>query len=206
MAYAMGPSAVWAVAGYILVELFLFLYYAPRLRRFSERYDCITIPDFYAARFEDERGTLRMVLVSVILLFIVGYVAAQFVAGGKAFAAGFGLTPTAGVFLTAGIVLVYTMLGGFLAVSLTDVVQACFMLLALVLLPVIAIADRGGLDIVIDQLRGLDPSLVDPFALSAGAAIEEYGVVITADNKIDREKTRALRSQSATRPVPRSDL
>ncbi len=55
------------------------------------------MPDFFAARFEDERGTLRTVLVVVILLFMVGYVAGQFVGGGKAFAAGFGLTPTAGV-------------------------------------------------------------------------------------------------------------
>ncbi len=176
MAYAIGPSALWATVGYTVVELFLFLYYAPRLRRFSARYDCITVPDFFATRFEDERGSLRVVLVIVILLFMVGYVAAQFVGGGKAFAAGFGLTPTTGVLLTAAIVLVYTMLGGFLAVSLTDMVQALFMIFALVLLPVIAIADRGGLSLVLEQLSALDPSLVDPFALSAGAAIGFVGI------------------------------
>ena len=180
MAYAMGPSATWAVVGYIVAELLLFLYYAPRLRRFGERYDCITVPDFFAARFADERGTLpgalRAVLVPVILLFMVGYVAGQFVGGGKAFAAGFGLTPTAGVLLTAGIVLAYTMLGGFLAVSLTDMIQACFMIFALVLLPVIAIADRGGMGIVLSQLAALDPALIDPLALSAGALIGFLGI------------------------------
>ncbi|UCG74775.1 MAG: sodium/proline symporter, partial [Gemmatimonadota bacterium] len=124
MAYAMGASAAWAVVGYIVVELLLFLYYAPRIRRFSERFDCITVPDFFAERFEDERGSLRVVLVLVIFLFMIGYVAGQFVGGGKAFAASFGLTPTAGVVVTAGIVLIYTMLGGFLAVSLTDMIQA----------------------------------------------------------------------------------
>ncbi len=180
MAYATGPSATWAVVGYIVAELLLFLYYAPRLRRFGERYDCITVPDFFAARFADERGTLpgalRAVLVPVILLFMVGYVAGQFVGGGKAFAAGFGLTPTAGVLLTAGIVLAYTMLGGFLAVSLTDMIQACFMIFALVLLPVIAIADRGGMGIVLSQLAALDPALIDPLALSAGALIGFLGI------------------------------
>ena len=176
MAYSMGPSAAWAVVGYIVVEVFLFIYYAPRLRRFSTRYDCITVPDFYAARFEDRRGTLRTLLVVVILLFMVGYVASQFVGGGKAFSAGFGLTPTAGVLLTAGIVLVYTMLGGFLAVSLTDMIQACFMIFALVLLPVIAIADRGGLAIVLGELATLDPALVDPFALSLGAGMGFLGI------------------------------
>ena len=176
MAYAMGPSAAWAVVGYIVVELLLFLYYAPRIRRFSERFDCITVPDFFAERFEDERGSLRVVLVLVIFLFMIGYVAGQFVGGGKAFAASFGLTPTAGVVVTAGIVLIYTMLGGFLAVSLTDMIQACFMIFALVLLPVIAIADRGGLPVLLSELRALDPSLIDPFALSAGAGLGFLGI------------------------------
>ncbi len=176
MAYGMGASAVWAVVGYIVSELFLFIYYAPRLRRFSERYDCITVPDFFAARFEDERGTLRVALALVILIFMVGYVAGQFVGGGKAFAAGFGLTPTAGILITAAIVLLYTMLGGFLAVSLTDMIQACFMIFALVLLPVIAIVDRGGLSIVLGELRALDATLIDPFALSVGAGIGFLGI------------------------------
>ena len=53
MAYVMGVSAIWAVTGYTVAELFLFLFYAGRLRRFSEAYDCITLPDFFAARFGD---------------------------------------------------------------------------------------------------------------------------------------------------------
>ena len=176
MAYGMGASAVWAVVGYTVAELFLFLFYAPRLRRFSERYDCITVPDFFAARFEDERGTLRLALVLVILIFMIGYVAGQFVGGGKAFATGFGLTPSAGIWITAAIVLLYTMLGGFLAVSLTDMIQACFMIVALLLLPVIAIVERGSLSLVLQELAALDPTLIDPFALSAGAAIGFLGI------------------------------
>jgi Na+/proline symporter len=147
MAYTRGVSAVWAVAGYIVVELLLFLYYARRLRRFTEAYDCITVPDFFAARLGERPGApagasgalLRLALVAVILAFMVGYVAAQFVAGGKAFASSFGLDPTTGVLLTAAIVLAYTVLGGFLAVSLTDLVQAIFMLGALVALVAAAV-------------------------------------------------------------------
>jgi SSS family solute:Na+ symporter len=176
MAYAMGPSATWAVVGYIVAELLLFLYYAPRLRRFSGRYDCITVPDFFAVRFGDEKGGLRALLAFVILVFMVGYVAGQFVGGGKAFSAGFGMSPTQGVLLTAGIVLVYTVLGGFLAVSVTDMIQACFMIFALVLLPIIAISDLGGLHILTAQLLSLDPGLVDPFALSVGAGIGFLGI------------------------------
>jgi SSS family solute:Na+ symporter len=176
MAYSMGASAVWAVTGYIVVELFLFLFYANRLKRFSDAYDCVTLPDFYAARFGDRNGRLRALLVPIILVFMVSYVSAQFVGGGKAFAASFALDQTAGIVLTAVIVLVYTTLGGFLAVSLTDMLQAIFMILALVVLPFMAIADRGGLAAVLNELTSLDPTLVDPVALSAGAAVGFVGI------------------------------
>lgn len=176
MAYKMGAAAVWAVAGYILAELLLFLYYAKRLRRFSEHHDCITLPDFFAARFDDKNGRLRATLAVVIIIFMMSYVSAQFVGGGKAFAASFNIDMTLGIFITAGIVLLYTVLGGFLAVSLTDMFQAFFMILALVALPVIAIADRGGLTAVIRELEQINITLIDPFALSAGVAIGFIGI------------------------------
>ena len=176
MAWARGASAVWAVVGYIVVELALFLSYAPRLRRFSEAHDCITLPDFFAERFGDRSGLLRLVLVAIILLFMVSYVAAQFVAGGKAFSASFGVEPLTGVTVTAAIVLAYTVLGGFLAVSLTDMFQAFLMLLALVALPAAAIADRGGLGPLLAELEGLDPTLVDPAAIGLGVLIGFLGI------------------------------
>lgn len=176
MAYAQGASAVWAVAGYIIVELFLFLYYARRLRNFSERYDCITLPDFFAERFNDKNGSLRMVLVAVFLIFMVSYVSAQFVAGGKAFASSFHIDQTTGVVVSAVIILAYTVLGGFLAVSLTDMFQAIFMIFALVVLPVIAIADAGGLPAVLAQLSELNGTYVDPFAISMGGLIGFLGI------------------------------
>jgi sodium/proline symporter len=176
LAYTRGASAVWAVVGYIVAELFLFLFYAKRLRRFSESYDCITVPDFLAERFEDRGGRLRVLSVAIILIFMVSYVAAQFVAGGKAFSAAFDVSATTGVLITAAIVLAYTVLGGFLAVSLTDTLQGIFMLVALVLLPVIAIAARGGLGVVVAELTQLDPSLVDPSAIGFGALLGFLGI------------------------------
>jgi sodium/proline symporter len=176
MAYSIGVGAVWAVTGYITAELFLFLFYARRLRCFSEVHDCVTVPDFYAARFGDRDGLLRTVLIVIILIFMVGYVSAQFVGGGKAFAASFGLHPNFGVLLTALIVLAYTAAGGFLAVSLTDTVQACFMIVALVVVPAIAILDRGGLLAVVDELRAFDPTMIDPVALSVGVIIGFLGI------------------------------
>ncbi len=176
MAYAQGPSAIWAVVGYIVVELFLFLYYARRLRNFTEARDCITVPDFYEARFQDKSGLLRLVIVFIFLIFMVGYVSAQFVAGGKAFASGFGMDMGDGILLTALIVVIYTILGGFLAVSLSDMFQGILMILALVILPWIAIADAGGLSEVLNRLEAMDILYVDPFAISVGAAIGFLGI------------------------------
>jgi sodium/proline symporter len=176
MAYSLGAAAVWAVTGYIVVEMLLFLYYAPRIRRFSEVHDCVTLPDFFAARFGDRDGRLRTVLIAIILIFMVAYVSSQFIGGGKAFAASFGLHPTAGVLLTAAIVLAYTVMGGFLAVSMTDALQALFMIVALVVVPVVAVLDGGGLTAVLNELRTLDPTRVDPLALSVGAAIGFLGI------------------------------
>lgn len=177
MSFTMGFSALWAVLGYTLVEFFLFFFYAPRIRRFSERYDCITLPDFFAYRFGDKDGRLRAVVVSIIIIFMIAYVSAQFVAGGKAFHSSFNLTETQGILLTTIIVLFYTMVGGFLAVSLTDTIQGLFMIVALLVLPLIVIIHLGGFGSFYEQASSIgDGQFFSPFALSAGALIGFLGI------------------------------
>ncbi len=177
MAYTMGFSAMWSVLGYTLVELFLFLSYAPRLRRFSETHDCITLPDFFASRFGDRDGRLRLVVVLIIVVFMIAYVSAQFVAGGKAFHASFDLTETQGLWLTAVIILFYTMVGGFLAVSLTDTLQGLFMVFALLVLPGIAIIHLGGVGAFIEAAYVLEEGrFLNPFAIGLGALIGFLGI------------------------------
>ncbi|HSJ25349.1 MAG TPA: sodium/proline symporter [Longimicrobiales bacterium] len=176
MAWSRGVGALWAAVGYIVAELMLFLWYAPRLRRFTGTYDCITLPDFFAARFDDRDGRLRILLSAIMLVFMVGYVAAQFVGGGKAIGASFGLQPETGIFITALLVLGYTILGGFLAVSLTDTLQGILMLGALVALPLMTISALGGWTPVLAELRALDAGMLDPFAVGLGALIAWVGI------------------------------
>ena len=175
LAWSRGLHAIWAAVGYVVVEGVLFLSYALRLRRFSERYDVLTVPDFFAVRFRDG-GALRAVTVLVILVFLVLYVGAQLLSGGKTLAPSFGIeTPTA-VAITAAVVLVYTVLGGFLAVSLTDMVQAFVMLIGLVALPIVAVLDAGGVGALFDGLGALDPTLPDATSLTLGALIGFVGI------------------------------
>lgn len=175
-AYFMGLSAIWAVVGYIVVELLLFVFFAPKLRDFAEKHNCITIPDFFAARFNDDNGRLRSLIVLIFTIFMISYVAAQFLAGGKAFFAYFGMKQSTGIVITATIVLVYTIVGGFLAVSLTDVLQAFVMMAALIVLPIIAIHDKGGVDIVYTQLTAMDPAYFNPMAFGFGSMIAFLGI------------------------------
>ncbi len=176
MAWQYGAKAIWAVLGYIVVEGALFLSFAVRLRRFSEVHDCITVPDFLAARFRDDRGVLRSISVLFILVFLVTYVAAQFVSGGKTLAPSFGMSESAAVLVTAGIVLVYTALGGFLAVSLTDLVQAFVMLFGLVVVPIVVMSHLGGWTAVIDELTRIDEGLLSPFAAGSLVGLLAIGL------------------------------
>lgn len=176
MAYTRGVSVIWTVIGYILIELLLFLFLAPKFRRETERLDCLTLPDYFEARFKDHSGMLRILSVTIILIFMITYVAAQFSGGGKAFHGSWGISTNWGIVLTMGIVLLYTILGGFKAVSVSDMIQAVFMLLALVVLPIVAILKYGGIQIMLDMLGQLDPKLIDPTALSVGALIGFLGI------------------------------
>ncbi len=182
LAFVRGASALWAAVGYIVVEFLLFWFYGPRLRRFSERHDCLTVPDFFAARFDDDTtgtrvpGLLRALLVVVLMLFIPTYVGAQFKAGGTTFATAFDVSFDTGLWLTAAIVLVYTVTGGFLAVSMTDMLQSGFMVVGLVVLPIVVILDLGGLAATFDALALQDATLTDPMAITWGVLIGFLGI------------------------------
>lgn len=174
--YIMGLSAVWAVVGYIIVEFLLFLYYAPRLRHLAEKHDCITIPDFFASRFRDDKGYLRLLLVLIFFIFMVSYMSAQFTGGGKALYIHFGLNQTTGVIFTAVIILFYTLMGGFLAVSLTDILQIFLILISLLIILVFTFLEIGGFDEIQERLKYLDHNYLNPFSLPAIMMIGFIGI------------------------------
>jgi len=176
MAFTRGASAIWTVVGYILMELFLFVGPGKRLRRFTGQMDDLTIPDFFASRMADRTHVVRVATVIPILIFMVSYVSAQFTAGAKTLAASFGSSQSLGLLITAGIVVFYTMMGGFLAVCLTDVIQALLMIFALVILPIMAIIHLGGPGVLLRTLEALNPQFIDPFALSLGTLIGFLGI------------------------------
>ncbi|MER5170683.1 sodium/proline symporter PutP [Thioclava sp. CPCC 100088] len=136
--YASGLVSAWIGIGLFIGALFNWIIVAPRLREQTERYsNSLTIPAFLANRFPSYATALRMVSAVIIVVFFAVYTASGLVGGGKLYASAFGGDYMVGVCLTLGIVLVYTVIGGFLAVSLTDFVQGFIMMLALIIMPAV---------------------------------------------------------------------
>ena len=151
--YAAGLVEAWIGIGLFCGALANWILVAPRLREQTERIgNALTIPQFLANRFPERRIALRVTSAVIIVAFFTVYTAAGLVGGGKLFETAFaGILPNTmfsdymmGILITAGIVLAYTMVGGFLAVSLTDFVQGLIMMVALVVMPLVVMFGPGG--------------------------------------------------------------
>lgn len=152
--YVSGLGAAWIAVGLVIGAYFNYLLVAPRLRVYTEiADDAITIPDYFEKRFSDDTRILRILSSVVIVIFFTLYTSSGVVAGGKLFEASFGLDYRLGLFLTAGVVIAYTLFGGFLAVSLTDFVQGVIMFVALIMVPIVAFMQLGGLGEIVDTTR-----------------------------------------------------
>ena len=170
-AFVSGLSAGWIGIGVFAGALVNYLVVAPRLRIQTERAgDALTIPAFFEKRFEDDSHKLRIISSLIIIIFFTLYTSSGMVAGGKLFETAFGADYAFGLWLTAGVVIVYTFFGGFLAVSLTDFVQGIIMFVALVLLPVVAFANLGA-------GVAADIASVNPNALNIFAGMSAIGIV-----------------------------
>ncbi len=135
--YLFGLSKVWIAIGLVLGAWANYFLVAPRLRVYTEKAnDSITIPDYFANRFEDNKNILRVISAVVIIVFFTLYTSSGVVAGGKLFENSFNMSYEMGLYITTGVVVLYTLFGGFLAVSLTDFVQGCIMFISLLAVPI----------------------------------------------------------------------
>jgi SSS family solute:Na+ symporter len=157
--YVAGLVEAWIGIGLFIGALVNWIVVAPRLREQTERYDnALTIPEFLANRFPTQATALRLVSAMIVVVFFAVYTASGLVAGGKLFSTAFNGGYQTGVWLTLGIVLAYTVIGGFLAVCLTDFVQGCIMMLALIIMPAVVLyaGDGGGFAQAGETLSGIE--------------------------------------------------
>ena len=156
LAYIAGLAEVtWTVIGLSIGTYLNFLLVARLLRRYSEKIGAFTIPDFYSRRYNDERHVLSCIAAVIILIFFIPYTASGFKAVGTMFNSLFGFDYHVAMIVGALIIIAYTTMGGFLAVSTTDLVQSIFMSIALVIIVFFGIGKAGGIDTVISNAKAL---------------------------------------------------
>ncbi len=171
MGYAIGAQAYWVLVGEIIGLTLTWVLISRKLKKLGDETDSITLPDGLAAKFNDQWHLMRGIAVLIILWMVTTYVGAQMIAAGKAFDSFTELNFNAGVALGAVIIIAYTFVGGYKAVSYTDVVQGVLMLLGLLAVPAAAIYASGGFDGVASSLQAQDPGLLNMFApLDLGTA------------------------------------
>ena len=162
--FVSGISSSWIAIGLLIGALCNYLIVAPRLRVYTvEANDAVTIPDYFAKRFDDNHPLLKIISAIVIIIFFTVYTSSGVVAGGLLFEEAFGFDYRIGLWVTAGVVVAYTLFGGFMAVSMTDFVQGCIMFIALVMVPIVALMNLGGIGPAMDTIHAIDPQLTNMF-------------------------------------------
>ena len=174
--YVSGLVEAWIAIGLTIGAWLNWKFVAPRLRSYTHvSNNSITLPSFFENRLKDSSRLLRVVSGLIILVFFTFYVSSGMVAGGVFFENSFGSTFLVGMLIVAGVTLLYTLFGGFLGATLTDVAQGLLMLAALIVVPVVALTKTGGLGATIDSIRQVNPDLL---SLTAGGSV--LGVISAA--------------------------
>lgn len=170
--YFVGISAGWIAIGLTIGAYCNYVFVAPRLRAYTEiAQNAITLPVFFENRYKTNNHLLKVTSSIFILIFFTLYTSAGMVSGGRLFQSAFDFHYSSGLIVTTLVVVVYTFLGGFLAVSLTDFVQGTIMVLALIIVPVVAVSDIGGVSTTVDLINQKGSQYLDLFTGTSTVAI-----------------------------------
>ncbi len=170
--YFFGISSAWIAIGLTIGAYLNYIIVAPRLRVYTEvAQNSITLPVFFENRFKDKSHLLKISSSIFILIFFTLYTSAGMVSGGRLFESSFGMEYQTGVWITSLVVVLYTFLGGFLAVSLTDFVQGAIMVIALIIVPLVALDKIGGLHETVTLINSKGAQYLDLFKGTTVAGI-----------------------------------
>ncbi|MCR5593421.1 MAG: sodium/proline symporter PutP [Saccharofermentans sp.] len=148
-------EASWTAIGLAVGTYLNWLFVAKRLRIYTNKLDAVTIPDFFAKRFGDKHNVLTLISALFIVVFFVPYTASGFVGCGKLFSSIFGIDYMTAMVSCAAVIVLYCILGGFLAASTTDFVQSIIMSIALVV--VLGFSFKiAGFNTIIDNVKGIE--------------------------------------------------
>ncbi len=170
-------DAAWTAIGLAVGTYFNWLIVSKRLRRYSIRANnSITLPDFFSNRFREKKKTILFISAAFILIFFTVYASSCFVACGKLFSSLFGTSYTSMMILGAVFVLLYTILGGFLAESASDFMQAIVMVVALAVVVILGVVNAGGIGAVIENANQI-PGFLEFFGIATPVVENEQQLV-----------------------------
>ncbi|EKO3386571.1 sodium/proline symporter PutP [Vibrio fluvialis] len=174
-AYAAGIEAFWLAGGLLVGTWANWMITAKRLRTYSITTDALTLPEFLSRRFNDNSKLIQTISAFFILLFFLFYTSSGLVAGGKLFETVFGLDYSTAVIVGTVCVVSYTLFGGFLAVSWTDLVQGLLMAAALMIVPIAAM--NGGFTKLDNDLLAINPQLLTMWNDVKGQPLSAVAIV-----------------------------
>ena len=165
-------DAAWTAIGLALGTYMNWLITSKRLRRYSEKAgNAITLPEFFSNRFHEKGKLVMTISAFFILVFFTVYAASCLVTCGKLFSTLFGLDYVPMMIVGAVFVLVYTIIGGFLAESASDFMQSIVMIVALVVIVIAGTVAAGGLNAVLDNARSI-PGFLDFFGVATPVTVD----------------------------------
>ncbi|HPJ35477.1 MAG TPA: sodium/proline symporter PutP [Spirochaetota bacterium] len=182
LAYASGfGEAFWLGAGLALGTYLNWKFIAQKLRVYTQMAnDSLTISDFFENRFGDETHLLRIISSIFVVIFFTLYVSSGFIAGGKLFNTVFGIQYEYAILIGGGVLVLYTFLGGFFAVSWSDMIQGIVMLFAAIAVPTYALFYMGGISAASERITSISPTLLSITKNISGDNLSAIAIISSA--------------------------
>ncbi len=181
-------DAAWTAIGLAIGTYFNWLIVSKRLRRYSIRANAITLPEFFSNRFRENKKVILTVAAAFILIFFTVYAASCFVTCGKLFSTLFGMDYVTMMLIGAVFVLLYTLLGGFLAESASDFMQGIVMIIALAVIVIMSTISAGGLGAVVENAQKI-PGFLEFFGMASPSLNEAGQQIVEAGAPVFGAKT-----------------
>jgi len=173
LAYIAGiAEPAWTAIGLAIGTYVNWLIVAKRIRTYTQEVNAITLPDFFSLRYKDDKNILMAIAAVVIIVFFVPYTASGFAACGKLFSSIFAIDYHKAMIVSAIVIVAYTVTGGFLAASMTDMIQSVVMSIALIVVVLFGVKVAGGWDAVAANAN----NMVDYLSLTASHNAETHAV------------------------------
>jgi len=148
MVYSFGLIRIWEAVGLLFFMFLSWHFIAPKIRVATEKYQALTLFSYFEKRFSDSSGAIRLLSSLISVVFLTFYISSGLVALGRLFENAFGLDYTIGIFVGLAVTVIYTLIGGFVAVAWCDFFQGLFALGMIILVPTVAYFAIGGWPVI----------------------------------------------------------